>query len=109
MEISNGWILSLLDTEPLNVTMPNLMQSVLSSSRGVECGGGMYRKKYRWLVLMDRIRKKKGFKKKQKMLGKLGCEVPQECVQDLKTGPKMARKMSCVNLGIQVASVEREG
>lgn len=43
------------------------------------------------------------------MLGKLGCEVPQECVQNLKTGPKMPRKMSYVNLGIQVASVEGDG
>lgn len=63
MGISSGWSLSLLDTEPLNVTMPNLMQSVLSSSRGVECGSGMYREKYGWLVLVDRIQKKRGFKK----------------------------------------------
>lgn len=62
MEISDGWSLSLQDTEPLNVTMPNLMQSVLSSSRGVQCGSGMYREKYGWLVLMDGIRKKRGFK-----------------------------------------------
>lgn len=46
MEISNGWSLSLLDTKPVNVTMPNFMQSVLSSSREVECGSGMYREKY---------------------------------------------------------------
>lgn len=50
----------------------------------------MYREKYGWLVLMDGIRKKGGFnKKKLKMLGKLGCEVPQGCVQDWKTGSKM--------------------
>ena len=64
MEISNGWSLSFVDTEPLNVTMPNLMQSVLSSSRGVKSGSGVYRQKYGWLVLMDRIRKKRGVKKK---------------------------------------------
>lgn len=62
MKISNGWSLSLLDTEPLNVTMPNLMQSVLSGSRGLEGGSGMYRDKYGWLLLMDRTRKKRGFK-----------------------------------------------
>lgn len=71
MEISNGWSLSLLDTELLNVTMPNLMQSVLSSSRGLECESGMYRKKYGWLVLMERIRKKRGFKK-PKNVGEAG-------------------------------------
>lgn len=98
----------MLDTELLNVTMPNLMQSVLSSSRGLECESGMYRKKYGWLVLMERIKKKRVLKN-QKMLGKLGCEVPQECVQNLKTGPKMPRKMSYVNLGIQGASVEGDG
>lgn len=62
MKISNGWSLSLLDTEPLNVTMPNLMQSVLSGSRGLERGSGMYRDKYGWLLLMDRTRRKRGFK-----------------------------------------------
>lgn len=70
--------------------MPNLMQSMLLSSSRVECGSGMYREKYGWLVLMDGIRKKGGFNKKNlKMLGKLGCEVPQGCVQDWKTGSKM--------------------
>lgn len=39
------------------------------------------------------------------MLGKLGCEVPQEHVQDWKTGSKM----NYVNLWIQVVSAGREG
>lgn len=78
MEISNGWSVSIVDTEPLNVTMPNLMQAVLSSSRGVKSGSRVYSQKYRWLVLMDGIRKKKRFKKKKnlKMWGQLVGEVP---------------------------------
>lgn len=95
-----------MDTEPLNVTMPNLMQSALSSSRRVKSGSGVYRQKYGWLVLMDKIRKKRYLKK---MRGKLGGEVPQECVQNWKTGHKMPRKISCVNLEIRMASGEREG
>lgn len=54
-----------MDTEPLNVTVPNLMQSVLSSSRMVKSGSGVYRQKYSWLVLMDKIRKKLYLKKKK--------------------------------------------
>lgn len=57
MEISNGWSLSYVDTEPLNVTMHNLMPSVLSSLRGREGGKQECRQKYRWLVLKSKEEK----------------------------------------------------
>lgn len=47
-----------MDTEPLNVTVHNLMPSVLSSLRGREGEKQECRQKCRWLVLMD-IRKKR--------------------------------------------------
>lgn len=68
-----------MDTEPLNVTMHNLMPSVLSSLRGREGGKQECRQKYRWLVLKSK--EEKSFSLFfLKIWRQVGCEVPQECV-----------------------------